>query len=126
MCENVAASYELDAAALEDGVMEREHMRSTFFGNGMAAPHPMFAISSDTFVCIGVSRDPVEWDASHNKVNLVMLISVGKNNAKAFQLWNYLSKLFADQRFVKHLLRSPNYGSFLKLLKDAITDEFKT
>lgn len=55
-----------------------------------------------------------------------MLIGVGKNNAKAFQLWNYLSKLFADQHFVERLLRSPNYGSFLKLLKDAITDDFKT
>lgn len=126
LCENAAANYELDAAALESGVMERECMRSTFFGNSMAAPHPMSAISSDTFVSIGVSKEPVDWDASHNKVHLIMLIGVGKNNAKAFQLWNYLSKLFADQHFVERLLRSPNYGSFLKLLKDAITDDFKT
>lgn len=66
--------------------MERECMRSTFFGNGMAAPHPMSAISSDTFVSIGVSKEPVDWDASHNKVHLIMLIGVRKNNAKAFQL----------------------------------------
>lgn len=126
LCENAAASHELDAAALESGVMERKCMRSTFFGNGMAAPHPMSAISSDTFVSIGVSKEPVDWDASHNKVHLIMLTGVGKNNAKAFQLWNYLSKLFADQHFVERPLRGPNYGSFLKLLKDAITDDFKT
>lgn len=126
LCENAAASYDLDAGALEEAVMEREHMRSTFFGNSIAAPHPMSAISSDTFVCVAVSQEPVEWDSSHNKVHLVMLIGVGKNNAKAFQLWNYLSKLFADQHFVERLLPSPSYGNFLKLLKDAITDDFKT
>lgn len=126
LCKNAAASYDLDARALEEAVMEREHMRSTFFGNAIAAPHPMSAISSDTFVCVAVSQEPVEWDSSHNKANLVMLIGVGKNNAKAFQLWNYLSKLFMDQHFVERLLPSPSYGNFLKLLKDAITDDFKT
>lgn len=97
-------------------------MRSTFFGNGIAAPHPMSAISSNTFVCIGVSREAVEWDISHNKVNLIMLVGIGKNNAKAFQLWNYLAKLFADRTFVKKLLANPGYENFLKQLKKAISD----
>lgn len=126
LCENAAASYELDAGVLKEAVMEREHMRSTFFGNGIAAPHPMSAISSDTFVCVGISHEQVKWDSNQNRVQLILLIGVGKNNAKAFQLWNYLSKLFADRHFVERLLPNPSYGNFLKLLKDAITDDFKT
>lgn len=126
LCQNAAASYELDKEALETAVMERENMRSTFFGNGIAAPHPMSAISSDTFVCVGISHEQVEWDSSQNKVQLILLIGMGKNNAKAFQLWNYLSKLFADRYFVERLLPNPSYGNFLKLLKDAIIDDFKT
>lgn len=126
LCKNAAASYDLDAGALKNAVMERENMRSTFFGNGIAAPHPMSAISSDTFVCVGISQEQVEWDSSQNQVQLILLIGVGKNNAKAFQLWNYLSKLFADKRFVERLVPNPSYGNFLKLLKDAIADDFKT
>ena len=126
LCRKAADSYDLDTNALRDAVMEREHMRSTFFGNGIAAPHPMSAISSDTFVCVGVAREQVEWDSSQNKVQLILLVGVGKNNSKAFQLWNYLSKLFADRHFVERLLPSPSYGNFLKLLKDAITDHFKS
>ena len=126
LCKNAADSYELDADALTAAVMEREYMRGTFFGNGIAAPHPMSAISSDTFVCVGIAREQVEWDSRQNKVQLILLIGVGKNNAQAFQLWNYLSKLFADQSFVERLLPNPSYGNFLKLLKDAIADDFKT
>lgn len=126
LCDKATTNYELDAEALKNAVMEREHMRSTFFGNGIAAPHPMSAISSDTFVCVGISREQVEWDSAQNKVQLILLIGVGKNNAKAFQLWNYLSKLFADRYFVERLLPDPSYANFLKLLKDAITDDFKS
>ena len=63
--------------------MEREHLGSTFFGNHIAAPHPIAAVSSDTFIAIGVSGQPVVWDSDQNTVHLIILISIGKNNAKA-------------------------------------------
>ena len=114
-----------DLPDLTDAVWEREKMGSTFFGNGIAAPHPMFAVSaSDTFIAIGVSPQPITWDASGNKVNLVMLVNVSKNNSKAFQIWNYLSKLFAHREFVTQLLQDPSYEHFLKLLKDTIAENF--
>ena len=120
LCQNASSAYNLKG--LNEAVMERENMRSTFFGNGIAAPHPMSAVSSNTFVCVGISRDAVEWDVSHNKVHLILLVGIGKNNTKAFQLWNYLSKLFADRNLVKKLLMNPCYENFLKLLKYAISD----
>ena len=120
LCQNASGAYQLEG--LKEAVMEREHMRSTFFGNGIAAPHPMSAISSNTFVCVGVSKEAVEWDQNQNRVNLIMLVGIGKNNAKAFQLWNYLAKLFADRTFVRNLLGNPSYENFLKLLKKAISD----
>ena len=53
-----------------------------------------------------------------------MLVSVGKNNAKAFQIWNYLSKIFVQRSFVPQLLLNPSYDNFLKLLKDTIAEDF--
>lgn len=124
LCNRSSSLYQLDG--FYEAVMEREQLGSTFFGNGIAAPHPIAAVSSDTFIAIGVSCQPVVWDSSRNTVHLVMMISVGKNNSKAFQLWNYLSKMFADRHFTEKLTADPGYDNFLRLLKDTIADNFNS
>lgn len=123
MCKKSAKCFGL--TGLHEAVLERETLGSTFFGNTIAAPHPIFAVSSDTFISIGLSPQPVVWDDEGNKVHLIMMVSVGKNNSKAFQIWNYLSKVFAHPDFVPQLLAEPTYENFLKLLKDTISKGFK-
>ncbi|MCD8050388.1 MAG: BglG family transcription antiterminator [Clostridiales bacterium] len=122
MCQKSSEFFHIEG--LHSAVLQREELGSTFFGNGIAAPHPIAAVSSDSFVCTAVLPQAIEWDSDHNMVNLVILICIGKNNTKAFQLWNYLSKLFADKHFVERLLPSPSYDNFIKLLKDTISDNF--
>ncbi len=122
MCERVNAIYHLDG--LYEAVIDREYMRPTFFGNGFAAPHPMTPVSSDTFVSVCLSKTPIEWDMDKNKVQLILLIGIGKNNYAAFHLWNYMSKIFSDRHFVKNLLAKPEYETFISLLKTALTDDF--
>lgn len=121
LCERSSRHFGL--TGLQEAVMKREALGSTFFSNGIAAPHPIFAVSSDTFMSIAISAQPVEWDSEGNKVNLVMLVSVGKNNARAFQIWNYLSKIFASHGFVAQLLTDPSFEHFQKLLKETIAEE---
>ena len=123
LCSKSSKFYGLEG--LQEAVLERENMRSTFFGNAIAAPHPMFAVSSDTFITVCVSPQPVEWDSEGNKVNVIMLVCIGKNNQKAFQIWNYLSYLFADRSFAAQLLTDPSYEHFLRLLKDALAKGFE-
>ena len=48
----------------------------------------MYAVSSDTFVSVCVSKQPIVWDEEDNQVNLIMLMHIGKNNTQAFQLWD--------------------------------------
>lgn len=122
MCKRSGKYFDL--TGLQEAVLERENMGSTFFGNSIAAPHPIAAVSSDTFISIGISPQAVDWDEEGNKVHLVMLVSVGKNNAKAFQIWNYLSKVFAHRDFASQLLAEPTYEHFLSILKDAIAKDF--
>lgn len=123
LCQKAMKFFDLPE--LQNAVLEREAMGSTFFGNGIAAPHPIFAVSSsDTFIAIGISPQPIVWDSNGNKVNLIMLVNVSKNNSKAFRIWNYLSKLFVHRDFVSQLLMNPDYEHFLKLLKDAISEDF--
>ncbi len=122
MCQKSSEFFHIEG--LHSAALQREELGSTFFGNGIAAPHPIAAVSSDSFVCTAVLPQAIEWDSEHNMVNLVILICIGKNNTKAFQLWNYLSKLFADKHFVERLLPNPSYDNFIKLLKDTISDNF--
>ena len=112
-------------SGLHEAVLEREKLGSSFFGNTIAAPHPILAVSSDTFISVGILPQSVEWDQEGNRVSLVLLVSVGKNNPKAFQIWNYLSKIFADRTFTQRLLANPGYETFLRLLKDVIAEDFK-
>lgn len=105
---------------LHGQVLQREEIGSTFFSKKIAVPHPMYAVSSDTFVAVCVSSQPILWDEEKNEVNLVMLMHVGKNNPQAFQLWDYFSKIFADKSLVEHLVETPSYDNFMRLMKEAL------
>lgn len=122
MCKK--AGTQMDLTGLYEAVSERENLRNTFFGNRIAAPHPITAVSSDTFISIGICPHAADWGPDGNQAQLIMLVCVGKNNSKAFQIWNYLSKIFSCQDFVERLLREPSYEQFLKLLTETISGDF--
>lgn len=126
LAKSATQYFQIEPGALEDAVLQREHLGSTFFGNGIAAPHPIAAVSSDSFVAVAELPREVEWDEEKNMVNLVLMVCIGKNNTKAFQLWNYLSKVFADRHFVEKIIPDPSYEHFISLLKETISDNFKT
>lgn len=118
MCENAAEYYEMDG--LYEQVLERENIGSSYFSKDIAVPHPMNAVSSDTFIVVRYSEKPIVWDEEKNKVNLVMLMHIGRNNHQAFQMWNYLSKLFASKGLVEQMAENTTYDHFIALIKNAL------
>lgn len=118
ICQQGTDLFELEG--LYEQVMAREGIGSTFFTKGIAVPHPMAAVSSDTFLVVCVSEKPIIWDEDGNTVHLVVLMHIGKNNSQAFQLWDYFSKIFADKTLIARMLRNPTYENFLALIRDAI------
>lgn len=125
MCTQVSEYLNIDEKEFKDAVFQRENMRSTYWGNGIAVPHPLTAVSSDSFVAVTELPQAVSWDDSKNMVNLVLMVCIGKNSQKAFQLWNYLSKVFSDKYFVERLLPDPSYEHFIHLLKETISENFR-
>lgn len=118
ICENASKHFNLED--LITPVLQREGIGSTFFSKQIAVPHPLNSISSDTFISVCISKKPIIWDDEKNQVNLIMLLHVGKNNTKAFQLWDYVSKIFADKSLVEKLIEQPNYENFISLIKIAL------
>ena len=111
-------------SSLYEQVLERENIGSTYFSKGIAVPHPMHAVSSDTFLVVYIIQKPVIWDEDGNEINVVILIHVGKNNPQAFQIWNYFSRIFSEKTLIKRLLRKPTYENFIELIKDVLETGF--
>ena len=118
LCDRATKYFEIED--LHSQVQQREEIGSTYFSKQIAVPHPMYAVSSDTFVSVCVSKQPIVWDEEDNQVNLIMLMHIGKNNTQAFQLWDYISKIFADKTLVEKLVEDPSYDKFIALMKEAL------
>ena len=118
MCENASELYGLED--LYHQVMLRENIGSSYFSKDIAVPHPMNVVSSDTFIVVRFSEKPIVWDEEKNKVNLIMLMHIGRNNPQAFQMWNYLSKLFVNKDLIEQLAWHTDYEHFIALIKAAL------
>lgn len=116
-------SHAFSLPGLYDAVMMREEMGSTYLGNRIAAAHPHTPISPDTFIGVGILTEPLNWDEDNNQVQLVLLVHIGKNNPRAFQIWNYLSRIVGDENFVEKLCTDPTYDHFIRLVEEAIAEQ---
>lgn len=110
---------------LKEQVWKREEIGSTFFTKHIAMAHPVNSVSSDTFISVLLSKKAVTWDLDGNEANLIMLMHIGKNNPQAFQLWEYMAKIFADKTLVDKLLAKPDYENFIALITDALKTGMK-
>lgn len=122
LCDNAAKKYELPDHFME-AIEAREDISPTYFGNHIAVPHPLTPLSKDTFVSVAILDKPIRWDATH-MVQLIMLVSVEKNNPKAFQIWHYLSNLVRNDDTLDMILKNPTYEAFIQSLTTSLKDAF--
>lgn len=108
---------------LREAVELREEIGSSYFGNGIALPHPINPILAGTFVSVILLKNELDWDSDGNKVHLVMLVAIEKNNAKVFQLWNYLAKIIQEKGFVDRVIKNPTFENFRENLSQLL-DEY--
>lgn len=108
---------------LREAVELREEIGSSYFGNGIALPHPINPILAETFVSVILLKNELDWDSDGNKVHLVMLVAIEKNNAKVFQLWNYLAKIIQEKGFVDRVVKEPTFENFRENLSQLL-DEY--
>lgn len=117
---SLKASDKFGLDTLYGEVLKREEMGSTYFSKGIAMPHPMHSVSSDTFVAVCVTPKSIYWDEENNAVNVVVLVCIGRNNPQAFQLWDYFAKIFADTSFSDKVVEQLTYEQFINVLKAAL------
>lgn len=120
ICQNSVSKVNDQADLLREAVFQREELGSSYFGNRIALPHPINPIMAETFVSVILLENDIPWDSDGNQVRLVMLVAIEKNNAKVFQLWNYLGAIIQDQNFVTRLLKNPTFENFKENLTQVL------
>ncbi|WP_416327479.1 BglG family transcription antiterminator [[Eubacterium] hominis] len=104
----------LSCKQLYEEVMKRETMGGTYFGNAIAMPHPMYPITENTLIAVALLEKEIPWDTYGNMVQLILLVSVEKNNPKAYKIWSYLTEMIHDEKLIEAILKEPSYQNFKK------------
>ncbi len=119
LCENAQKTFHLDHDFYEK-IMSRESISSTYFGDLVAMPHPLTPISDETFISVGILDTPIKWDSQYH-VQLIILLSIEKNNPWAFQLWDYIGHIIRDLDAVNRLIHTRTFDEFISSVETLIT-----
>ncbi len=123
LSELAAKNYGLDAAAIHDGLDERERLGPTGFGGGTAIPHCKIAgIDAPIGVFLRLDK-PVPYDAVDEKsVDLVFgLISPANDGAAHLRALAEISRMFRDEKSCRQLRGAADSAALFALL--ALSEE---
>lgn len=103
-------------------VIKREEMASTEFGNNIALPHPIKAITNTTFVAIAMLKKPIKWDKQ--QVKFVFLISTKKDSKQSLSLFNQsVSALVFNKKAMLKLEKEPTINTLKEIIKEMAMQE---
>lgn len=113
LCEIMEQKEFVDASFLAN-VTEREAMSSTAFGR-IAIPHAIKMNAKKTGMFVLISDKGILWNDL--TVNIVLLISVSKNDRKLFHdVFDSLATILTEEGNVSKLLTAADYKEFVDLL----------
>ena len=106
--ENIPQNFEKE-------IWHRENVSNTSYGNMTAFPHPFETITSETFVCIAVLENPIQW--GDKKVQVVFMASIeSKGNKNLKDFYDCISSVITSRQDIQELIKSPTYSTFKKIV----------
>lgn len=122
LCQQAKNIYSLPND-FQNSIETREDFSATYFNNLIAMPHPLSPITDETFVSVLITEEPIRWNSTH-EAQVIMLISIEKNNPRAFQFWHYVSCIVQNESKISKIIQNPTYDNFIKILKESLKSEF--
>lgn len=118
LCDAANQHYVLPEDFYES-VMKREFLGQTDFGNLAAIPHPFTIMTDNSFVIVGILKEPIQW--GHNEVQIVFLVSISKAGDKNIEdFYQLITNLLFNTKKINQLIEDPNFKNLVKLLNDSI------
>jgi len=100
-------------------VLKREKLAKTAFGNMVAMPHCYEAMSNETFVCVGILDEAVDW--GDQKIRAVFLISIANKDHNSVELQRFYqmtASFVLSQKQIQDLIRKQDYDTFIKAMSE--------
>lgn len=95
--------------------MEREAIKSTAIGNGLAIPHSMNPQINESVISVAILKNSITW--GREKVRLVMLIQIAEKQKKMMEpIFGNLVNLVRSKQEIDALIHTNNYYEFIKIL----------
>lgn len=116
MCQFVIENKHLPEEFYES-VLERERLAKTAFGNMVAMPHAYKAMSNETFVCVGLLDEPVEW--GDQKIRAVFLVCIADKDHTSVELQRFYqltASFLLSQKQIQDLIKKQDYDAFIKAM----------
>ena len=108
-----------DSEALLRKVEEREKLKTTGVGNGVALPHAVFAGVNDVQMALGIAPDGLDFDAfDAGPVFLVFLIVTPGINTPYLTVLEHVAGIFLDNRPWKTILEAGTPAEALAAIED--------
>jgi len=116
----VGAGKIQDREAAYNAVMDRENKMSTGMKHGIAIPHGKSAAIRDLIACIGVSDNPVDFDAlDHQPCRIfIMTLSPVEKTGPHLQFLAEISLLFKSAEKRQEILSATSPEDILKVLAE--------
>ncbi len=96
---------------------QRENVGETYFGHGIAVPHPLHPVETETTIYVAVLQHSIAWNNEENQVKAIFLVSMQKDNLASMNVWAYLSELINHPDFGEDVAKITDYEEFIRLLR---------
>lgn len=102
----------------EELVWQREEAAPTSFGNLVALPHPLFAVSTMTLVAVALLDEPIEWGTETGPVQAIFLMSFSRlPETRLDGFYRPVASLLNDGAAIEELLRTQRYEQLIGELR---------
>lgn len=119
LAEAASAAASLNAAAVAEAALQRERMMPTGIGLSVAAPHARLPGLTKPLVCVGFSREGIEFGAPDGERArmIFLLLTPSKDDGAQLELLADISRSFLNSQLREGALRVGGYTEFMALLK---------
>lgn len=108
-----AAGYG-DQSVLKETI-ERERIKSTAMGNGVAIPHAMSQSIHENVIVVAVLKNSISW--GREKVRLIMMLHISEKHKNEMEnIFGHLTALVQSKPQIDALIHANNYYEFMKIL----------
>lgn len=100
-------------------LVQREQMGSTAIGGGIALPHARIECVKDIVLCVGISKEGVNFDSLDEGPVYVaaLLLSHQKEAGLHLKILALLARILRDKYFVEEARQVDSAAKFISLLK---------